>query len=82
MFHVKLVEQVVVKQLMLMQHINNNNLDKSQQSAYKTGHSRETALFPIKYEIHLSLSPGEPTALVLIDLSAAFDTNDHTSLLS
>ena len=45
-FMSKLVEQVVVKQL--MQHINSNNLDNPHQSAYKTGHSTETALLHIK----------------------------------
>ena len=76
----KLVERVVVKQL--MQHINSNNLDNPRQSAYKSGHSTETALLLIKNEIHLSLSRGEPTALVLLDLSAAFDTIDHPTLLN
>ena len=75
----KLVEQVVVKQL--MQHINSNNLDNPHQSAYKTGHSTETALLHFKNEIHTSLSHGEPTALFLLDLSAAFDTIDHDTLL-
>ena len=79
-FMSKLVERVVVKQL--MQHINSNNLDNPRQSAYKSGHSNETALLHIKNEIHLSLSWGKPTALVLLDLSAAFDTIDHTTLLN
>ena len=72
----KLVERVVVK------HINSNNLDNPWQSVYKSGHSTETTLLHIKNEIHLSLSRGEPTALVLLDLSAAFDTIDHTTLLN
>ena len=70
---------VVAKQL--MQHINSNNLDNPHQSAYKTGHSTETALLHIKNEIHTSLSCGEPIALVLLDLAAAFDTIDHDTLL-
>ena len=50
---------------------------------YKAGHSTETALLSIKKtKVHLSLSRGEPTALVLLDLSAAFDTIDHSTLLS
>ena len=65
-FMSRLVEWVVVKQL--MQHINGNNLENPRQSAYKSGHSTETALLHIKNEIHLSLSLGKPTALVLLDL--------------
>ena len=68
----KLVEGVVVQQV--TQHINNNNLDNPRQSAYKISH--------IKNKIHLSLSRGEPTALVLLDLFAAFVTIDHTTLLN
>ena len=75
----KLVERVVARQL--TSHINNNKLDNPHQSAYKPGHSTETALLSIKNEVHLSLARGEPTALVLLDLSAVFDTIDHNILL-
>ena len=74
----QLVEQVVVKEL--IQHINSNNLGNPHQSAYKTGHSTKTALLHIKNEIHTSLSHGEPMALVLLYLSAAFDIIDHDTL--
>ena len=73
------MERVVAKQL--TSHINNNKLENQHQSAYKSGHSTETALLSIKNEIHLSLARGKPTALVLLDLSAAFDTIDHNILL-
>ena len=76
----KLVECVVAKQL--VDHIHRHGLDNSYQSAYKSGCSTETALLSIKKDIHLSLSRGEATALVLLDLSAAFDTIDHSILLS
>ena len=36
----------------------------------------------IQNEIHLSLSKGMPTALVLLHLSATFDTIDHDTLLT
>ena len=42
----KLVERVVAKQL--LEHIHVHNLDNPYQSAYKTGHSTETALLFIK----------------------------------
>ena len=76
----KFVESVVVKQL--MQHINSNNLDNARQSAYKSGHSTETTLLYIKNEIHLALSQGKRTALVLLDLSAAFYITNHTTFLN
>ena len=76
-FMSKLVEQVVVKQL--MQRINSNNLDNLLQSAYKTGHSTETALLHIKNEIHTSLSRVRPTALVLTDAAAVLAANDLVS---
>ena len=78
-FMSKLVEWIVVQQL--IQHINSNNLGNPQQTAYKAGHPKETALLHVKNEIHLSLSHGDPTALVLLDMSAAFDTIDQTTLL-
>ena len=58
-------------------HMDSHDLGNTFQSAYELGHSTETALLCIKNEIHLSLSKGMPTALVLLDLSAAFDTIDH-----
>ena len=62
--------------------MDSHDLGNTFQSACKLGHSTETALLCIKNEIHLSLSKGIPTALVLLDLSAAFDTIDHDTLLS
>ena len=76
----KLVERVVARQL--VDHIHRHGLDNPYQSAYKSGHSTEMALLSIKNDVHLSLSQGEATALILLELSAAFDTIDHTTLLS
>ena len=74
----KLVEQIVAKQL--MSHISSYKLDNPHLSAYKLGPSIETALLFNKNEVQLSLAQAEPTSLVLLDLSAAFDTIDHTTL--
>ena len=79
-FMSKVVEHVVAKQL--LEHTHVHNLDNQYQLAYKAGHSTETAFLSIKNEVHLSLSRGEPTALVLLDLSAAFNTIDHSTLHS
>ena len=74
------MERVVAQQL--VDHIHRHGLDNSYQSAYKSGHTTEAALLCMKNDIHLSLSRGEATALVHLDLSAAFDTIDHSTLLS
>ncbi len=74
----KVIERVVAKQL--KSHLSSNNMDNIHQSAYKSGHSTETALLKIKNDISLNLAQGKPTALVLLDLSAAFDTIDHQQL--
>ena len=76
----KLVERVVASQI--RSHIDSDDLGNTFQSVYKAGHSTETALLCIQNEIHLSLSRGMPTALVLLDLSAAFDTINHDKLLA
>ena len=55
-----------------------NNL----QSAYKSGHSAETALLYIQNDILSAQDCGELTALLLLDLSAAFDTFNHDLLLN
>ena len=50
-------------------HMDSHDLGNTFQSAYKVGHSTGTALLCIKNEIHLSLSRGMLTTLVLLDLS-------------
>ena len=75
----KLVERVVASQL--SRHVSLHGLENEYQSAYRRGHSTETALLSIKNQIHLSLAGGEATVVVLLDQSAAFDTIDHEKLL-
>ena len=74
----KLIERTVSKQL--KHHLSSNNLDNLYQSAYKAGHSTETALLKITSDIHQNMAQGKPTAVILLDLSAAFDTIDHQQL--
>jgi hypothetical protein len=65
----------------LEHHLQNNNLHEISQSAYKKHHSTETALIKVQSDILESLDKGNVSALVLLDLSAAFDTIDHKTLL-
>ena len=51
------------------------------QSAYKACHSTETALLKVHNDILRSIDRNEAVLLVLLDLSAAFDTVDHCILI-
>ena len=46
-------------------------------SAYKAGHSTETALIRVQNDTLRAIDDGQCVILVLLDLSAAFDTVDH-----
>ena len=52
------------------------------QSAYRAGHSNETVLLRIVNDILFALDNDNISVLLLLDLSAAFDTIDHQILLS
>ena len=52
------------------------------QSAYRKHHSTESALLKIHNDILLNMAKGSVRALTLLDLSAAFNTIDHTILLA
>ena len=76
----KVFEKVVDKRI--GDHLVENSLHEPHQSAYRKLHSTETALLKVHNDILQSLDNNCVTVLVLLDLSAAFDTIDHTTLLS
>lgn len=76
----KVIEKVVDKQL--INYVENNGLSVTLQSAYKQYHSTETALTKIQNDILLSMDRHEISLLILLDLSAAFDTVDFEILLN
>ena len=64
-----------------MTHMSEHSLCEGMQSAYKAGHSTETALVRVKNDILTSMDKNQCVLLVLLDLSAAFDTVNHSKLL-
>ncbi len=75
----KNLERVAAGQL--TEYLQDNGLYDPHQSAYRKGHGTETALLRVKSDIDLALDAGDGMLLVLLDLSAAFDTLDHSILL-
>ena len=63
------------------EHVARSGLYPLLQSAYRAGHSTETALLKMQNDILLAMDRQHVTLLVLLDLSAAFDTVDHRVLL-
>lgn len=76
----KIIEKVVAD--CLCPYLKDNNTLKHLLSAYKPGHSVETALIRVTSDILKSLDNKQMVLLVLLDLSAAFDTVDHDLLLA
>ena len=64
-----------------LSYINSHNLYNTCQSAYRPGHSTETALLKVVNDLFLSLNKGNISVLALLDFSSAFDTIDHTILV-
>ena len=75
----KIIECTVAKQL--NPHIVDNGLENTYQSAYRAGHSTETALLKLKNDIQINMAENKATA-VLLELSAAFDIIYQLSLIN
>ena len=79
LFLSKLIERIV--DIRLQQHISRNNLHSDNQFGYKKYHSTESLLLKIVDNLLLSCDVNMPSVVLLLDLSAAFDTVDHGKLL-
>ena len=73
----KLIERIVCVQL--VDQLNGNDLYEIFQSAYRQLHSTKTVLLRVQNDIAVDSEGG--AILVLLELSAAFDTTDHQKLL-
>ncbi|KAK3520049.1 hypothetical protein QTP70_011969 [Hemibagrus guttatus] len=59
-----------------------NNLHDPNQSGFKAAHTTETALLAVTEKLHAARSAKLSSVLILLNLSAAFDTVNHKTLLS
>ena len=75
----KLLERLVAQQL--LHYLNSSGLLPDLQSAFRAHHSTETAVLKVLGDILRALDKGDLAMLTLLDLSAAFDTVDHTTLI-
>ena len=73
------IEKVI--SIRILGHILDNNIVDSFQSAYRAGHSCETALLRLYNDIVTTVGKGNGSILVLLDLSVAFDLTRLTMII-
>ena len=74
----KVIEKVISVRILKQA----NGIIDNFQSSYKSGHSCETALIRVYNDIVTTIGKGNGSGLVLLGLSAAFDTIDHENLFN
>ncbi|CAG2233232.1 unnamed protein product [Mytilus edulis] len=75
----KLIEKCALYRL--NEHVKDHDLLPINQSAYRQFHSCESALLRLVNDILDGMEHQEVTAMIAVDLSAAFDTVDHSILI-
>ena len=78
-FIAKILVKLVLSQV--SSYLNSHNIYNTCQSAYRPGHSTETALLKVGNDLFLSLNIGNISVLALLDFSSTFDTIDHPILV-
>ena len=76
----KILEKHVASSLSVF--LRDNNLLYELQSAFRSGHSTETALIRLTDQFLRNMDNDEVTGLVFIDFRKAFDVIDHELLIS
>ncbi|CAG2229999.1 unnamed protein product [Mytilus edulis] len=76
----KLIEKCALYRL--NEHVKDHDLLPINQSAYRQFHSCESALLRLVNDILDGMEHQEVTAMIAVDLSAAFDTVDHSILIN
>ncbi len=75
-----MLERVVFNQL--SSFLSKHKLLDANKSGIRRGHSTETALLSVTEALQIAKADSKSSGLILLDLSAAFDTVNHQILLT